>query len=245
VIDTILFDLDGTLLAVKQADFLGVYLVELGKVFARMGLDPDKALKAMWAGTKAMVENDGGALNSFRFWQTFQGYLGLSTDERLPIEAACDGFYNDEFHRVKSVARLDGAAARLVRDTSAKGYKVVLATNPLFPLVAVRARLGWLGLSDADFFLVTHYANCTYSKPNPGYYKDILSKISKEPGQCLMAGNSPAEDMCAGELGIETFLVTDCLENETGTAISRFRNGSLRDLETLLSAFPDLTAQQM
>ena len=123
---------------------------------------------------------------------------------------------------------------------ASKGYGVVLATNPLFPLCAIETRLEWAGLGADDFRLVTHYYNSTFCKPNPGYYSEILTKINKSPGQCLMAGNSPSEDMISGTLGMETFLVTDCLENETGMDIKPFRKGTLAELETYLTSLPDV-----
>ena len=55
-----------------------------------------------------------------------------------------------------------------------------------------------------------------------------------------MAGNNPVEDMCAGALGAEIYLVTDFLENETCSDITAFRQGSLEDLEEYLMALPDM-----
>jgi len=101
-------------------------------------------------------------------------------------------------------------------------------------LCAIESRLNWVELSLSDFCLVTHYGNSTFCKPNPGYFREILMKINKSPEQCLMAGNNPAEDMSAGALGIETFLVTDCLENKTGVDISGYRRGTLAELEKYL-----------
>ena len=123
---------------------------------------------------------------------------------------------------------------RLVPTLASKGYAVVLATNPLFPAVAVETRLRWAGLGMRNFVHVTHYENSTYCKPNPGYFREILGKIAKAPDQCLMVGNTPAEDMSAGVLGISLFLVTDCLENETGADISQYKNGTLAELEEYL-----------
>jgi hypothetical protein len=54
-----------------------------------------------------------------------------------------------------------------------------------------------------------------------------------------MAGNSPAEDMCVGALGAETFLVTDYLENEAGLDITTFRRGTLAELEQYLLSLPE------
>ena len=240
MIDTILFDLDGTLLHFSQEAFIGAYFAQLGKIFHRLGLDPEASAKAVWVGTKAMVLNDGSRYNIERFWESFADTLGLTDQKRGEIEAACDHFYLNEFDTVRSVVRPGDLSNRIVRGVIDKGYGVVLATNPLFPLGAVQTRLGWIGLSPSDFLLVTHYANSKYCKPNPGYYKEIFANIDRAPAQCLMVGNNPVEDMCAGRLGAQTFLVTDCLENEAGADITPFRSGTLAELEYHLLSLPDI-----
>ena len=239
MLDTIMFDLDGTLLQYYQQEFIDVYFAELGKVFVRMGMDPERSIKGVWAGTKAMVLNDGSVLNIERFWHVFSEYMGLTGEPLRSVEAACDRFYSNEFNAAKVVMRPSEIPKRIVREMASKGYDVVLATNPMFPQCAVESRLGWTGLEIQDFKLVTHYSNSTFCKPNTEYYREILGKISKSPVQCLMVGNNPVEDMCAGLLGMETFLVTDYLENETGADISAFRRGTLAEMEAYLVALPD------
>jgi FMN phosphatase YigB (HAD superfamily) len=100
--------------------------------------------------------------------------------------------------------------------------------------------LGWGELDESDFMLITHYANSSFCKPNLDYYREILSKIDKTPAECFMVGNNPAEDIIAEELGIETFLVTDFMENEHDVDISMFRKGTIEDMETYLLSMPDL-----
>ena len=240
MIDTILFDLDGTLLQFSQAAFIEAYFAELGKVFTAMGMDAGKSAKAVWAGTKSMSLNDGSMANSERFWLTFSEHMGLSDEQRVTVEAACDKFYVTEFDTVKSVLVPNSISKRLVRALPAKGYTIVLATNPLFPECAVTTRLHWFGVEPQEFRLITHYSNSTYCKPNKLYYQEIFEKIGKSPEQCLMAGNHPVEDMSVGALGTETFLVTDCLENENNVDISAFRRGSLAELEAHLMSLPDI-----
>lgn len=240
MIDTILFDLDGTLLQMSQTAFINTYFSKLGKVFTRLGLDAELSVKAVWAGTKAMMLNDGSRTNSARFWAVFKGYLGLTDGKCAEVEAMCDDFYVNEFDTVKSVITPNAVSGRLVRAVSEKGYAAVLATNPLFPACAVDTRLKWIGLEARDFRLITHYANSTFCKPNPGYYQEIFTKIGKKPEQCLMAGNNPVEDMCVGALGCETYLVTDCLENEGDADVTAFRRGSLEELEGYLTSLPDI-----
>jgi FMN phosphatase YigB (HAD superfamily) len=236
MIDTILLDLDGTLLHFSQEAFVNAYLGKLGKLFAKLGMDAEGSVKIVWAGTKAMLQNDGGCTNAERFWAVFAEQTGLSGDKLQHIKDVCDDFYINEFDTLKALAKPDDTPKRLVYAIAAKGFTVALATNPLFPMGAVATRLGWIGLKPQDFSWVTHYENSTFCKPSPGYYREVLHNINKKPEQCLMAGNNPVEDMSAGELGIQTFLVTDCLENEANVDISAFRSGTLKQLEEYVLA---------
>jgi FMN phosphatase YigB (HAD superfamily) len=238
MIDTILFDLDGTLLHFSQDAFIKAYFGELGKVFAKLGMNPEDSVKAVWAGTKAMFINDGSKTNHERFWEVFAECTGLHGEQLKAVEAACDKFYVNEFDTIKAIATPSDVPKRLIKAMAAKGYNLVLVTNPLFPECAVTTRLAWVGLEARDFSHITHYGNSTYCKPNPGFYREVLAFIGKPPGQCLMVGNNPVEDMSAETLGIETFLVTDCLENETGADVSNFRSGTLEELEKFLLLMP-------
>lgn len=236
--DTILFDLDGTLLQFSQDSFIELYFSKLRNVFARLGLDAELAIKAVWSGTKAMVLNDGSKLNSERFWEVFAGIMELSGERLKTVEDECDSFYSTEFDTVKSVLKNDSTELpkQLLRSLSSRCYTVALATNPLFPTCAVDTRLKWIGLAPSDFCWITDYSNSTYCKPNTGYYTELLKKIGKKPEQCIMVGNNTREDMIAGTLGIETFLVTDYLENEIKTDIAAFRHGTLAELEAYLTS---------
>ena len=241
MLDTIMLDLDGTLLQFSQEAFIEVYFTELKKVFVNLGLETGAAVNALWAGTMSMMKNDGAMRNSQRFWRTFSEHTGITGDRLKTIEAACDGFYSNEFNVVKSVLRPCDIPRRLVRAMISRGFGVVLATNPLFPLCAVESRLGWIGLDTSDFLLVTHYDNSTFCKPDPRYYNEIYLKINKSPEQCLMAGNNPVEDMHAGKTGAETYLVTDFLENESGEDVTAYNRGTLAELETYLTSLPDVS----
>lgn len=105
---------------------------------------------------------------------------------------------------------------------------MVLATNPIFPLVGVETRLSWVGLRPEDFSYITAYENSTTCKPNPAYYAEILRKTGKRPQECLMVGNDATEDTAALEQGIGVYLVTDCLLNPKGRDISGLPQGPSR-----------------
>ncbi len=58
-----------------------------------------------------------------------------------------------------------------------QGYKLVLATNPIFPGVAIRHRMRWAGIDDIPFRLVTTMEDMHFCKPNPKYYVEIVDML--------------------------------------------------------------------
>ncbi|MBQ1492474.1 MAG: HAD family hydrolase, partial [Blautia sp.] len=110
------------------------------------------------------------------------------------------------------------------------GARVILATNPLFPMVATYSRIRWAGLTPEDFELITTYDNSTTCKPNPAYYLEILEKTGLRPEECLMVGNDVGEDMVAETLGMKVFLLTDCLINLGKKDISAYPHGGFPEL---------------
>ena len=67
-------------------------------------------------------------------------------------------------------------------------------------------------------------------KPNPAYYQEVLDKLGVDPKECLMVGNDVIEDVAAEKLGMQIFLVTDCLINKKGADISAYPQGTFADL---------------
>ncbi len=238
MLDTILFDLDGTLVPFLQDDFIHVYFRLLVRRLAPMGYDADSLIRALWKGVDGMIQNDGSVTNRQKFWQVFTGELGI---QALTLESILDSFYGREFDAVRSVLREDADRSGLLRSLREKGYRLVLATNPIFPAVAVETRLRWVDLTASDFDYVTTYENSRRSKPNPGYYQDILQHMGKQGNACLMVGNNPVDDMAARETGMTVFLVTDCIENPGGLPLEDCPHGSFRDLEAFLNGLPELS----
>lgn len=231
--DAVLMDLDGTLLPMEQKEFIENYFGFLARRFVPLGFEKEALFKAVWSGTQAMVENDGAVLNSECFWAEFVRLLG---SEILEYESEFEEFYKKDFDQVKRVLKKESAAGALVNYLNEHDYTTVLATNPLFPEEAVATRLSWIGLSMDDFDLVTTYNNSHYCKPNLDYYGEILEKIQKKPDQCMMVGNNVKEDMCAGQLGMDVYLVTEFLENEEAEDISCYQSGTLEQFIKELTA---------
>lgn len=204
----ILFDLDGTLLPMELEPFTKIYVGALAKELAPFGLTPEKLLKPFWAATKAMMGNTTGRLNADVFWETFTAMTGV---DRAQVEPVCDAFYSVGFQAGRMATKENPLATEAVRAAREKADKVVLATNPLFPMAGQKTRLSWIGLTPEDFDLVTCYTSDWHCKPNPAYFHDICERLSLDPKQCLMIGNDDREDMhCAAAAGMDCYLVTDC-----------------------------------
>lgn len=226
-ITTVLFDLDGTLLPMDLDEFTGSYFRLLAKKAAEYGyIDSEKLVAAVWKGTKAMIKNDGSEKNCDRFWQVFSGEMGK---EALRLRPVFDRFYEEEFDGVKRVTGENPLAKTAVDGLKAKGYDVILATNPIFPAVAVKTRLHWLGLSPEDFLEVTSYEEYSSCKPNLDYFREILKKTGKRPEECLMVGNDTTEDLCALEIGMDVYLIEDCLINAGSRDLTEIKKGSFAD----------------
>jgi len=203
----VLFDLDGTLLPMDYDEFTKAYLGLLCKQFPEY--DSQALVAAIWKGTKAMIMNDGAVPNEQRFWDTFGAILGEDIRSRIP---EFDNFYRTSFHKAQAITRPNPLARQIIDRARSLADRVILATNPLFPLCAVEARLSWIGLKPEDFDWITTYENSAYCKPNPAYYTDILARFSLDPAQCLMVGNDVKEDAAAAtQAGLSVHLITDDL----------------------------------
>ncbi len=224
----VLFDLDGTLLPMDQDEFIKAYFGRLAAKLAPHGYNPQTLVDAIWQSTTAMIQNDGSCSNETAFWNRFAQILGnrVRKDEHL-----FDEFYRKEFQQVQQVCGFTADATRVIRYLKDRGFPLVLATNPIFPTVATASRIRWAGLRQTDFVLFTTYENSCHAKPNPEYYRDILKQLDVAPEECLMIGNDVEEDMVAATLGMNVFLLTDCLINKYGKDISQYPHGNFAALQ--------------
>jgi HAD superfamily hydrolase (TIGR01509 family) len=238
MLKAVLFDLDGTLLPMDQKLFTKDYFGRLMRRICPCGYTPETFLTAMQAGIDAMVKNDNSRSNEDAFWEAFADVCGQEVLQYLPN---FERFYEEEFDEVAPTCGHTPEAAALVRGLTARGVRVALATNPLFPRIATEKRIRWAGLTPEDFELYTTYEDIGTCKPNPEYYRTVLARMELSPDDCLMVGNDVAEDMmAAAQAGIRGFLLTDCLINTPGADVSNYPHGGFEELgayiESLLSS---------
>lgn len=236
--NTVIFDLDGTLLPMPNQElFLETYFKALSKKMVSQGLEPQVIIKAVWTATGAMVNNDGTMTNEQRFWKVF---CNLTGEDSRKLEPVFDHFYRNEFVDAKTATSTHPHAAECIKILKEKGYQVVLATNPLFPRIATLTRMEWAGINPDDFELVTTYENSSYCKPQLEYYKEVLQNIGKKPEECMMVGNDVREDMCAAKLGMDTYLLKDCLICSESDDLTGYTQGDFDDLLKMVKVLPVL-----
>ena len=228
-IKNVLFDLDGTLLPLDQDAFTKLYFKGLAARLAPRGYEAEKLISAIWTGTGAMVKNDGSQSNEDAFWKTFSAIFPEKGKTDEPI---FEDFYKNEFASVKAACSFTENANKVVSFLKQKGINLILASNPIFPMIAQKSRMIWAGVHPCDFSYVTSYENSHFCKPNPAYYNEILEKNGLQADECLMIGNDAVEDTAAEKAGISVFLITDCLLNKDGRDISVYKHG---DYEALMA----------
>ena len=66
------------------------------------------------------------------------------------------------------------------------------------------------------------------------YYSEILSQFGLSADECIMVGNDIGEDMAAAQLGIKTFLLTDCLIAKNEADKEKYNHGGFLQLSEYL-----------
>lgn len=204
---TLLLDLDDTLLDTNMDTFIPAYFDALSRAMADH-VDPATMLPALMGGTKRMFANENPSL-----WlrDVFDGYffdkLGVNRDS---IQHEIDKFYDEVFPSLASLTNPRPEAVDLVEWAFQQGYRVVIATNPLFPKKAIHHRMRWAGLPPEKypFSLITSYENMHFTK-SPAYYSEILGYLGWPDDPVVMVGDNVDMDLIpARVVGIPVYHVS-------------------------------------
>ncbi len=229
----IFFDMDGTLLPMDAATFAKVYFKVLTKKMLPHGYQPEELINGINAGITAMQYNDGSRRNQEIFWEAFVKVTGERVLADRPL---FDEFYAVDFQRISSSCGHTPEARRTVELCRELGFRVVVATEPIFPLTAMESRLRWAGIEPGEVDFITSYETSGYCKPDLGFYQELLDRFHISADECVMVGNDVGEDMPAGELGMKTFLLTDCLINKKNADINQWEHGGYGKLQSWIRA---------
>ena len=226
-VNVLLVDLDGTLLQVDLNELIPTYINMLGSYFSHL-MEPEVLAKALYATTRATVDNrDPQRTNEEVFFEEFTLRTNFTEEKFRPL---LEKFYKEEYPRLQSLTSPHPYAPALLETTMQKNLDIVLATNPIFPRVAIEERLRWAKLDTYPLKLITSIENMHYCKPHPEYYEEITQLISSDPFYCIMAGNDVNEDLSAAQAGMATYLVEDNVVNLDQQVPDNTRRGYLQDL---------------
>ncbi len=222
-------DFDNTLVLFNEDQFLGYY-AKLAYPYMQDFFDESTFFQKLLQSTLHMIHNDGSMTNVEAFTHNFiAGTPTLSYDECIN---RLQKFYEESFDQLGSIINVVPYGRELLERVLAEGLQVVIATNPIFPELATKIRIGWANLSDLKITLMTHAENMSYCKPRPEYYQTILDMIHQQPEDCVMAGNDPISDMAASNLGLRTFLVDlDQEKGRLGILSKEVSNSAKKDLK--------------
>ena len=234
-IQAVLFDLDGTLVEVDMQRFIPAYLRRLA---GRLGshVEPQRTMRTLQGAVMTMLGGTAGDVS-------LEELLRATLAEELQIEwGAYQGALADccrhDLEELRPLVTPHPLAREMVEACLGRGWRVVLATNPIFPRAVVDARLAWGGLDDLPFEPVTTYENSRYCKPHPGYFADLLGVLDLPPQACLMVGNDTLQDLAAGQLGLPTCLLTTWRIDRGSPAFTADWEGPHRALLEQFTAVP-------
>ena len=236
MMNTILFDLDGTVLPLDINLFMKIYFDEMAIAFDDM-IDKEQLINSIWTATSEMVKNIENKTNEEVFMNKFSD---LVSGDIEAYKQRFDEFYDFGFMKARESVKENLWIEKSIKLLKEKGYQLVLATNPLFPMKAIHHRIKWAGFEPSDFSYIASYENNHFCKPQIKFYEEVLSDIGKQPSECIMVGNDVQEDLVAGKLGIKTYLIKDHILNRNDENIECTYEGNYEDFYRFAVSLPEL-----
>ncbi|MGZ9234190.1 MAG: DinB family protein [Anaerolineales bacterium] len=230
---TLLFDLDDTLLDTNLDTFVPVYFQALSQHLANHTA-PDVLLRALIDGMNLMYASEDPTRTLEQVFEAdFYAKLGSSKED---LAQAIEEFYDRVFPTLAQHTRPRPEAVPLIEWALSCGYRIAIATDPLFPRKATYHRLRWAGFEPERFELISTFEHFHFSKTHPAYYAEVLGRLGWPEGAILTVGNDIERDLVpAHRLGLKTFYVNG--EAGPGPGIEAGR-GKLADLRPWLESTP-------
>lgn len=205
MIKAVFLDLDNTMVMFDETAFYLRYMERIPSFFDDL-VPAEQFSDRLLLAIREMRCNEGEITNRDYFLNNF--CQGLE-DRRHDIWQRFSAFYQTEYEKIPVDAAKPDGLEQLLDQLAAWNLHLVVATNPLFPEIAQKKRMAWVGLDPKRFVLMTHIDNMYFVKPRQEYYRQICDMIGIAPQACLMVGNDAVNDMVAVTAGLKTFLSTE------------------------------------
>ena len=233
----VMFDFDGTIIEVhggKLKLYIHIVWLCLEHFVPRVGMI---AAWKVFVRAFGKICNHTGKLSN---WQSvFEAWSETTARTESEISTLAQEFVSKRMVHLRRHFRPIASGVELVRATLASGKKIVIATNPLYPISSTHQRLSWVGLNPDDFILITGLENSYGAKPQIRYYQGILNALKVSAQDCVMIGNDPFLDLAATRLGIQCHLVA------TEKVLKRFKTKKVQKHLRQLTHWQLNTYQQL
>ncbi len=232
--EVVLFDLDGTLLDVDMGVFFEFYFGSMGKLAAEKDFgDPDQLVKLVSRCTwDTILDRRGENTNLETFMNGFLAQWPCSVEQATDF---FNEFYTTKYPLLQQHCRVFPGVKEMMEELRRYNQRIVIATQPIFPIEPIQYRLNWAGVGDFPYELVTSCEHMHYCKPSTEYYAEIADRIGVSPANCLMVGNDTEGDLSAGALGMKTFLLEERLIDRGKSPYRSDWRGRLPDLYSFMS----------
>jgi FMN phosphatase YigB (HAD superfamily) len=228
---TLLFDLDDTLIDTNLDAFVPAYFQALGQHLSGR-VAPDVMFRALLTGTYLMSESEDPAHTLEEiFDSSFYEQLEIPKEELAEV---LDDFYENVFPGLASHTKQREEAGSLINWAVSCGFRVAIATDPLFPRKATYHRIRWAGIDPEQMELISTFEHFHFTKTHPAYYAEVLGRLGWPEGPVLMVGNDVNRDLePAHRLGLATYFVDG--ESAQGPGFEA-GHGRLEDLRPWLES---------
>ncbi|MGK5081801.1 HAD family hydrolase [Bdellovibrionota bacterium FG-1] len=234
-VQTLLIDLDGTLLGCY--DFLAhlEFIIRAVWRFRKYGgfWAALRILKAVREAVEFPTDGRHELTNAERGAKAFAAKTGLSLTEagRVLRDEVADIFPMLE----RYFFPVPGAKAFV--DWASTRYRLILATNPVWPMEQVNLRLGWAGIDSSKFVSITHSERMHACKPSLDYYRELLQQEGLKAEDCALVGDDTRKDLPAIHAGISVFILQAGRNQpsvQSEVVVARATFGSYAELTALL-----------
>jgi HAD superfamily hydrolase (TIGR01549 family) len=170
----------------------------------------------------------------------------MTESDPAVFQGLAERFYAEVFPTLEYLTAPNPGAAELVAQARAAGHRLVLATNPLFPRVAILHRLAWaqLEVPPEAFDLITSYETFHFTKNEPAYYAEILGRLGWPAQPVVMVGDDLVGDIqSAQRAGLAGFWVRNGAAEAPAEAITPLASGELPEVLRWLQAVDESVLQ--
>lgn len=229
---TLLLDLDDTLIDTNLDAFIPAYFQALGNHMSGH-VSPEVMLRALISGMNLMSESEDPTRTLEEIFDSrFYARLGIAKENLIEV---LEDFYDNIFPTLVTHTRQKAEAVSLIEWALSCGFRVAIATDPLFPRKATYHRMRWAGIDPDKVELISTFEHFHFTKTHPAYYAEVLGRLGWPDGSILMVGNDVERDLApAHRLGLATYFIAE--ESALNPEFTAGR-GKLADLRPWLESF--------